>query len=151
MLQQQSDRNNPHYPRRRNARSKGLAYMDDDDDIGTTTVPTTVTKLSPQPKPDLTTTSSGQKADAVVELPTRSIRWEYVIPIVFTPAAHICVSLIRKYPQYKKPLFHGVIITTFLTINARMILMYDAGYPGGSYDVPLKREELPWYLKMFLF
>lgn len=80
------------------------------------------------------------------EVPKRRLKWEYAIPIVFTPAAHICVSLIRSYPQHTTKLVWGVGITTFLTIQTRLILMYDAGYPGGSS----KPKELPLFLRFFL-
>lgn len=69
-------------------------------------------------------------------LNARKVKWEYVMPIVATPVAHIFVSLIRRYPQHKKKLVYGVIVSTFLTIQTRLILMYDAGYPGGE-KVPL--------------
>lgn len=78
----------------------------------------------------------------------RKIKWEYIIPILATPTAHICVSLVRKYPQYKRKLWYAVGITTFLTVQTRLILMYDAGYPGAEREKSGK--ELPWYVKMLL-
>lgn len=78
----------------------------------------------------------------------RRIKWEYVIPIVFTPSAHIFVPLIRKYPQQTKKLAYGVVAATFLTIQTRMILMYDAGYPGAEKP---NKEGLPAFLRFFLF
>lgn len=78
----------------------------------------------------------------------RRIKWEYVIPIIFTPSAHMFVSLIKKYPQYKRRLYWGVGIATLLTLQARFILMYDAGYPGKEN---MDKKELPWYMKMLLF
>lgn len=77
----------------------------------------------------------------------RRIKWEYVIPIIFTPTAHAFVSLVRKYPQYRKKLYWGVGIATFMTLQARFILMYDAGYPGAE---KVDKEGLPWYLKILL-
>jgi hypothetical protein len=79
----------------------------------------------------------------------RQIKWEYVIPIVATPAAHIFVTLIRKYPQHKTKMMWGVAISTFLTLQTRFILMYDAGYPGAENKVDQKG--LPAFLKFFLF
>ncbi len=78
----------------------------------------------------------------------RKTKWEYAIPIVFTPVAHICVSLIRRYPQHKSKLYWGVGIATFLTIQARLILMYDAGYPGAEKP---NQDGLPTFLKLLLF
>eukprot|EP01039_Chlorochromonas_danica_P006591 gene6591-7284_t len=78
----------------------------------------------------------------------RHIKWEYVIPIVFTPSAHIFVSLLRKYPQHRRKLLIGVGVATFLTLQARLILMYDAGYAGHE---KVDREGLPAYLKILLF
>lgn len=78
----------------------------------------------------------------------RRIKWEYAIPIVFTPSAHIFVSLLRKYPQYKKKLYWGIGIATFLTLQARFILMYDAGYPGAEKK---DGKELPFLVKLLLF
>lgn len=82
------------------------------------------------------------------ELFQRKTKWEYAIPIVFTPVAHICVSLIRQYPQHKTKLYWGVGIATFLTIQARLILMYDAGYPGAEKP---NHDGLPTFLKILLF
>lgn len=78
----------------------------------------------------------------------RRIKWEYAIPIIFTPSAHIFVSLLRKCPQYKRKLYWGIGIATFLTLQARFILMYDAGYPGAEKK---GGEELPFFLKLLLF
>lgn len=78
----------------------------------------------------------------------RHIKWEYVIPIAFTPSAHIFVSLYRAYPQHQKKMLWGVGIATFLTLQARLILMYDAGYPGGEH---VDREGLPGWVKFLLF
>ena len=84
----------------------------------------------------------------VLDSPFRQIKWEYAIPIIFTPTAHIFVSLIRSYPQHRRKLYYGVGIATFLTIQARLILMYDAGYPGA---VKPNKECLPAFLKILLF
>jgi hypothetical protein len=78
----------------------------------------------------------------------RKIKWEYAIPIIFTPVAHICVSLMRKYPQHRRKLIYGTAIATVLTIQTRMILMFDAGYPGAERK---DKEGLPAWIKIFLF
>lgn len=82
------------------------------------------------------------------DLAMRRTKWEYVIPIVFTPAAHIFVSLVRQYPQHKRKLYWGVGIATLLTIQTRLILMYDAGYPGGETS---EKKDLPSFLRYLLF
>jgi len=89
-----------------------------------------------------------QQAPVMNPLEWRHIKWEYVIPIIFTPAAHVFVSLIRKYPQHKTKMYWGVAISTFLTVQARLILMYDAGYPGAE---KVDKEGLHPLLKLLLF
>lgn len=76
------------------------------------------------------------------------IKWEYVVPILLTPIAHICVSLIRKYPQHRKKLINGIVLATFLTVNSRVLMMYDAGYPGRNDP---NNKGLPKWLKIFMF
>jgi hypothetical protein len=102
--------------------------------------------------PTISSTSSTKKVSTydVGDSLSRNVKWEYMIPIAATPSAHICVSLIRTYPQHTTKLLYGVLITTFLTIQARLILMYDAGYPGYERP-PQERKELPAFLKIFLF
>jgi hypothetical protein len=92
------------------------------------------------------------KLNKVQQAPApRRMKWEYIIPIVATPAAHICVSLVRKYPQHQKKLFYGVLATTWLTIASRMILMYDAGYPGAESADHEKLSKLPAVVRLFVF
>jgi hypothetical protein len=113
------------------------------------------TELSDASSPN-TLVASSSSEDSVnhqhsqQELQTRARRtkWEYAIPIIFTPVAHICVSLIRKYPQHKSKLYWGVGVATFLTIQARLILMYDAGYPGAEKP---NHDGLPFFLRLLLF
>jgi hypothetical protein len=76
--------------------------------------------------------SQAKQAPNMDPLDARKIKWEYVVPIVATPVAHMFVSLIRRYPQHKKKLIYGVIVSTVLTVQTRLILMYDAGYPGAE-------------------
>lgn len=75
---------------------------------------------------------------------SRRVKWEYVVPILMTPSAHIFVSLIRKYPQHKTKLYWSVGVATLLTLQTRLILMYDAGYPGQESD---NRDGLPKILR----
>lgn len=77
----------------------------------------------------------------------RRMKWEYVVPIIATPSAHIFVSMIRRYPQHRTKLLWGVAAATFFTVQTRLILMWDAGYPGEEKRI----GELPWYLRIFLF
>jgi hypothetical protein len=93
--------------------------------------------------------SSRNESGKIVTPPTRNIKWEYMVPIIAAPAAHICVSLIRRFPQHQTKLVYGVVVTTVLTIQARLILMYDAGYPGYE-GPPEEKRELPAILKIFL-
>ena len=89
-----------------------------------------------------------EKKNAPPDPYERRAKWEYVIPIIFTPAAHICVSLVKKYPQHRHKLYWGIGIATFLTIQARFILMYDAGYPGAE---SMQKKEMSPFLKFLLF
>lgn len=75
------------------------------------------------------------------------MKWEYLAPIALAPAAHIFVSLVKKYPQHKVKLYWGVGIATVLTLQTRFILMYDAGYPGKEGP----RTDLPRWLRLLLF
>jgi hypothetical protein len=78
----------------------------------------------------------------------KKVKWEYAVPILATPLAHMFVSLIRQYPQHKRKLYWGVGIATFLTIQARLILFYDAGYPGQE---KAQKDPLPAFLRYLLF
>eukprot|EP01040_Poterioochromonas_malhamensis_P007760 gene7760-8393_t len=86
-----------------------------------------------------------------VQKKDRRLKWEYLVPIIATPIAHICVSLIRKYPQHTRKLAYGVGIATFLTIQTRMVLMWDAGYPGAESHDKEKLSKLPAIFRIFLF
>jgi hypothetical protein len=76
----------------------------------------------------------------------RTIKWEYIVPIAMTPIAHMCVTLMRQYPQHRTKLIYGIGAATFLTIQTRMIFMYDAGYPAAEAN---NRDGLPPLLKLF--
>lgn len=89
--------------------------------------------------------SPTEKPASEVDAFKRTVKWEYVVPIIVTPVAHICVSLVRKYPQHRVKLFYGVAAATFLTVQTRLILMYDAGYPGGEAS---NKDGLPTFLKI---
>ena len=108
-----------------------------------------MTQQQPEQAPSLTaksvaTNTKGKEGEQSSSL-FRNIKWEYMAPIIMTPVAHSCVSLIRKYPQHRTKLMYGVAAATFLTLQTRLILMYDAGYPGAEAS---NKDGLPLILRV---
>jgi len=74
----------------------------------------------------------------------RERQWMYLGPIAATPLAHIGVTLYRSAvtPIQKQFVLGGIVVSTFLAVGMRLVLMVHAGYPGGPNLQMIEREHL---------